>query len=54
MVEKKFREGAVAAAEAEILDTTEGGFIEAEGEMERTYKVKMGEIKDSVDEQVRL
>ncbi|GMI31137.1 hypothetical protein TrRE_jg11436 [Triparma retinervis] len=51
MVEKKFTAGAVAAAEAEILDTTEGGFIEAEGEMERTYKVKMGDIKESVDEQ---
>ena len=53
MQQKKMVEGAVAAAEAEILDTAEGGFIEPENEMERTYKLKQEEIKTHLDEQVR-
>jgi len=42
---------AVMAAEAEILDTEVGGFIETENEMERTHKLKQTELSSHVDEQ---
>eukprot|EP00520_Triparma_pacifica_P018180 CAMPEP_0118667736 /NCGR_PEP_ID=MMETSP0785-20121206/19955_1 /TAXON_ID=91992 /ORGANISM="Bolidomonas pacifica, Strain CCMP 1866" /LENGTH=566 /DNA_ID=CAMNT_0006562229 /DNA_START=38 /DNA_END=1734 /DNA_ORIENTATION=+ len=51
MKTKQLEAGAVAAAEAEILDTTSVGFIETENEMERTYKLKQEEIKRHLDDQ---
>ena len=50
--EKKRVEAAVRAAEAEILNTEEGGFIEVENEMERTYKLKQDDVRPHLDTQV--
>jgi U3 small nucleolar RNA-associated protein 7 len=49
--EYKTLSAADSAASAEILQATNDGFIETENEMERTYKLKMKDIQDSVDEQ---
>lgn len=42
---------AVMAAEAEILETQESGFIETESEMERTHKLKQVSLKPHLHEQ---
>ncbi|KIW01133.1 uncharacterized protein PV09_07419 [Verruconis gallopava] len=47
-LEGKFRQAAVRAKEAEILHEHEAGFIEAEGELERTFKVRQSDIKAAV------
>lgn len=47
-VEAKFKEAAFKAKDAEILLEHEAGFLEPEGELERTYKVRQDEIRDNV------
>jgi len=44
-------EAAIAAADAELLNTEQSGFIEVESEMERTYKLTQNELKNHLDEQ---
>ena len=40
-LEKKYNDAAVKAKDAEILLENDGGFLEPETEMERTYKVRI-------------
>jgi U3 small nucleolar RNA-associated protein 7 len=47
-VEAKFKDAALKAKDAEILLEHDAGFLEAETELERTYKVRQDEIKESV------
>ena len=53
VMDTKRAEAAVAAADAElVLNTQESGLVEAEGDMERTYKLTQAELKrDHLDEQ---
>ncbi|KAF2138643.1 uncharacterized protein K452DRAFT_328481 [Aplosporella prunicola CBS 121167] len=46
--EQKARDAAVKAADAEILLEQGSGYLEAEGELERTYKVRQREIQAGV------
>jgi U3 small nucleolar RNA-associated protein 7 len=49
-LELRYRSAATAAADSEILRPETGpGFIEAEGELERTWKVRQGDIRSAVD-----
>ena len=43
-LENKYKTAALKAKEAEILLENSSGFLEAEGELERTYKVRQEEI----------
>lgn len=45
--EKKFKEAALANVRAEVLLPEEAGFVEAEGEMERTYRLQQDEVSRS-------
>ncbi|CEL00632.1 WD40-repeat-containing domain protein [Aspergillus pseudodeflectus] len=47
-VEEKYKAAALQAKDAEILHEHEAGFIEPEGEMERTYRVRQDDITASV------
>ncbi|KAI1914392.1 putative U3 small nucleolar RNA-associated protein 7 [Ophidiomyces ophidiicola] len=47
-LENKYKYAALKAKDAEILLEHESSFLEPEGELERTYKVRQDEIKDSV------
>lgn len=47
-LETKYKDAALKARDAEILLDNEPGFIEAEGELERTYKVRQGDVKENV------
>jgi U3 small nucleolar RNA-associated protein 7 len=47
-VESKYKDAALKAKDAEILLENEAGFIETEGELERTYKVRQDEIKENI------
>lgn len=47
-VEDRFQTAALRAKDAEILLENDAGFLEAEGELERTYKVRQDEIKENV------
>jgi U3 small nucleolar RNA-associated protein 7 len=47
-VEAKNREAVLRANDAEILHENEAGFLEPDGELERTYKVRQDEIKANV------
>ncbi|GES57160.1 U3 small nucleolar RNA-associated protein 7 [Aspergillus terreus] len=47
-IENKYKAAALQAKDAEILLEHEAGFLEPEGELERTYKVRQDEIKQSV------
>lgn len=47
-LENKFKDAAVKAKDSEILLEHESGFLEPEGELERTYKVRQAEIKQDV------
>jgi hypothetical protein len=49
--EHKAAEAAELAARAEVLSTTQPGYLEPEGELERTYKVTQRQLKGEVDEQ---
>lgn len=47
-LEGKFHIAKIRASEAEILDETTEGFLEPEGELERTWRTRQDEIVDSV------
>lgn len=47
-LEDRYRDAALKAKDAEILLENTSGLLEAEGELERTYKVRQDEIRDSV------
>ncbi|PLB40216.1 WDR46/Utp7 family protein [Aspergillus candidus] len=47
-VEEKYQDAALKAKDAEILLEHDAGFIETEGELERTYKVRQDEIRQNV------
>jgi U3 small nucleolar RNA-associated protein 7 len=46
--EAKQKQAVLRAKDSEILLEHDAGFLEPEGELERTYKVRQDEIKDSV------
>ena len=48
VLENKYKDTALKAKDAEILLENESGFLEAEGELERTYKVRQDELKTEV------
>lgn len=48
-LDNKFQQAAESAASTEYLLMENSGFLEEEGEMEKTYKVTQDEVKDSVD-----
>lgn len=47
-LEAKYKDATLKARDAEILLENEGGFLEPEGELERTYKVRQKEIRRDV------
>lgn len=47
-LETKYEDAALKARDAEILLENEAGFLEPEGELERTYKVRQDDIRDNV------
>ncbi|KAL4870134.1 hypothetical protein BDV12DRAFT_66402 [Aspergillus spectabilis] len=47
-VEQKYKDAALRAKDAEILLEHAAGFLEPEGEMERTYRVRQDEITEGV------
>lgn len=51
-LEAKYKDATVKAKDAEILLENEGGFLEPEGELERSYKVRQDEIRQDVAVQV--
>lgn len=46
--ESKHKQAVLQAKDAEILNEHEAGFLEPEGELERTYKVRQDEIQENV------
>lgn len=48
-LENRYKDSALKAKDAEILLEHESGFLEAEGELERTYKVRQDELKREVN-----
>ncbi|CCH63125.1 hypothetical protein TBLA_0J01290 [Henningerozyma blattae CBS 6284] len=49
-MDEQYIDSVTSAASTEYLLPESAGYLEAEGEMEKTFKVKQSEIKDSVDE----
>ncbi|KAF2151841.1 BING4CT-domain-containing protein [Myriangium duriaei CBS 260.36] len=47
-LEQRYQEATLKAKDAEILHENESGYLEAEGDLERTYKVRQDEIKTNV------
>lgn len=47
-LENKYKSAALKAKDAEILLENDGGFLEPENELERTYKVRQDEIKEDI------
>lgn len=47
-IEDKYKDASLKAKDAEILLEHEAGFLEPEGELERTYKVRQDEVRESV------
>lgn len=47
-LEQKYKDAALEAKDAEILHENEAGFLEPEGELERTYKTRQDEITEGV------
>ena len=47
-IENKYKDAILSAKDAEILLENQGGFLEPEGELERTYKVRQVVIIQSV------
>lgn len=47
-LESKYKDATLKAQDAEILLEHESGFLEPENELERTYKVRQDEVKESV------
>lgn len=48
ILEDRYRDAAFKAKNAEILLENESGYLEPEGELERTYKVRQDEIRQSL------
>lgn len=48
VLETKYRNATLKAKDAEILLENESGYLEAEGELERTYKVRQDELRQDV------
>ena len=48
-LEERYKDAALKAKDAEILLENESGFLEPEGELERTYKVRQDEIHSEVN-----
>ena len=46
--ENRYKDATLKAKDAEILLENESGFLEPEGELERTYKVRQDELKKEV------
>lgn len=51
--ERKIRQAEKFQQDAEILNTEQGGFLEAENDMEKTYQVRQDEIRENVDMQTK-
>ena len=47
-LEAKYKDATLKASEAEILLENEAGLLEADGELEKTYKVRQDEIKREI------
>lgn len=47
-LEERYQDAALKAKDAEILHENESGYLEPEGELERTYKVRQDEIRAGV------
>lgn len=47
-LESKYKDATLKAQDAEILLEHESGFLEPENELERTYKLRQSELKESV------
>jgi U3 small nucleolar RNA-associated protein 7 len=47
-LELKYKDATLKAKDAEILLENEAGYLEAEGELERTYKVRQDELKQDL------
>ncbi|KAJ9645927.1 putative U3 small nucleolar RNA-associated protein 7 [Coniosporium tulheliwenetii] len=47
-LEAKYRDASLKAKDAEILNEHDSGFIQPEGELERTYKVRQDDIREAV------
>ena len=48
VLESKYKDATLKAQDAEILLENESGFLEPETELERTYKIRQDELKESV------
>ncbi|KAF2236661.1 BING4CT-domain-containing protein [Viridothelium virens] len=46
-LETKYKDATVKAKDAEILLENDAGFLQPEGELERTYKIRQNEIKEN-------
>ena len=47
-LENKYKDATLKAKDAEILLENESGFLEAEGELERTYKVQQDDLRNDI------
>ncbi|KAI9707891.1 MAG: Small subunit (SSU) processome component [Bogoriella megaspora] len=47
-LENRYQDATIKAKEAEILLENDAGFLQAEGELEKTYRVRQDEIKGSI------
>ena len=47
-LESKYKDAVLKAKDAEILQENESGFLEPEGELERTYKVRQDELRSEL------
>lgn len=47
-LEDKYKDATLKAKDAEILLENESGYLEPEGELERTYKVRQGQLRQHV------
>ena len=47
-LENKYKDAVLKAKDAEILQENESGFLQPEGELERTYRVRQDEIRSEV------
>ena len=47
-LENKYKDATLKAKDAEVLLENESGFLEAEGELERTYKVRQEDLRSGI------
>lgn len=52
-VDKQYKDAVASAARTEALLPEQAGYLEADGEIERTFKFKQDEIKTAVDESTK-